>query len=554
MATDLVKIATNGALNWQVRRAAISAAGYLPFEAALKHMLPSIRGGTTLEEDNHRGLFAHAFLSWLLEEEGEYLFRKFAESREIFVRNVAVVFDDSADELLDKSELPSGVAVGEWAYSSLSAAGWPNDPRAHVVVVNELKRPLLFSAGLRSLRRLGRRDLIECEIGYSRKVWSVIKCVLEIYRGGDMSEEEHDRLREKIDRTDVGSNWLVRRIVGEIGGDRGRQSEHYAPTKEPEGLRAKRLSYEEAVQVLSYGSSDELCEDSPVLLTSATPDQFHHLVELGDPARDPERGVERYLHGISFGGEGHTVTTRQVSYRGGVEAPGAFIRPAIVAGNLSGVEISWHDEELRRPFSDRYAERVLKCVAVSGNRDVFYDLLDRDAGRLLLVLGSHQVCSYMIPLLDGRIVPILNAHVLSGTDQMLECLARIAAGVVGPEIDGVLTSLLDRWTAQFEVRGWDQVGDVSHHSWRAFGEICRHPRFVRITDWYVRLARVLYSPKLAGYKRKDVLRVLEGDPRSYIHLESSRFRAEDWEHMYEEELDLLDEACDQLFSEVDHVR
>ena len=551
VATDLVKIATDGALNWQVRRAAISAAGYLPFEAALKHMLPSIRGGTTLEEDNHSSLFAHAFLSWLLEEEGEYLVRKFAEGRETFVRNVAVVFDDGAEDLLDKNDLPSGVSVGEWAYSRLSAAGWPNDPMARVVVVNELKRPLLFSAGLRSLRRLGRRDLIECEIGYSRKVWSVIKCVLEMSRGGDLNGEERKRLREMIDRTDVGGNRLVRRIVDEIGGDRVGPREHYAPPKEREGLRAKRLSYQEAVRMLRCGSFEELCEESPVLLTSVTSEQFHHLVELGDPARDPERGVERYLHGIAFGGEGHTVSTRQVSYQGGAEAAGALIRPAIVAGNVGGIGISWHDEEMRRSFSDRYAERVLKCVAVSGNRDVLYDLLGRDGGRLLLVLGSHPVCAYMMPLLDGRIVPILNAHVLSGTDQMLECLARIAAGVVGPEIDGVLTSLLDRWTGQFEVRGWDSVGDVSHYSWRAFGEICKHPRFVRIKDWYVRLARVLYSPKLRGFNRKDVLRVLKRDPRSYIHLERSRSRAEDWEHLYEEELDLLDEACDRLFAEVE---
>ena len=142
-ASDLVEIATDGALNWQVRRAAIGAAGYLPFEAALTYIIPSLRAGSTLDIDDHSGLFAHSFVSRLLNEERDYLVGRFAASREAFVRSVGEVFDDSAKELLDRDNVPAGAAVGEWAYAQLSAAGWPNDPSAPEVVINELKTPAI---------------------------------------------------------------------------------------------------------------------------------------------------------------------------------------------------------------------------------------------------------------------------------------------------------------------------------------------------------------------------------------------------------------------------
>ena len=216
-ASDLVEIATDGALNWQVRRAAIGAAGYLPFEAALTYIIPSLRAGSTLDIDDHSGLFAHSFVSWLLNEERDHLVGRFAASREAFVRSVGAVFDDSAKELLDRDNVPAGAAVGEWAYAQLSAAGWPNDPSAPEVVINELKTPLLFSAGLRSLRRLGRRDLIEAEIVHARKVWSVIRCIMECGRIGEPGGADFKRIRGLVERAEVRKALADRQ---DYGGDR----------------------------------------------------------------------------------------------------------------------------------------------------------------------------------------------------------------------------------------------------------------------------------------------------------------------------------------------
>ena len=57
----------------------------------------------------------------------------------------------------------------------------------------------------------------------------------------------------------------------------------------------------------------------------------------------------------------------------------------------------------------------------------------------------------------------------------------------------------------------------------------------------------MYSPLLPWYYRRDVAEVLEGDPRSYVQLETIRLKAQDWQHFYKEEIDWLEEACERLF-------
>ena len=551
-AAELVRIATKEALNWQVRIAALAAAGYLPFEVALEHMLSSVRHGSSLDIDNHSGLFVHSFLSYLIDQERVYLVRKFKAGREAFVTSVAEVVDDSANELLDKENVPCGSAVGEWAYRQLSAAGWPNNPDAPDVVINELKTPLLFSEGLRSLRRVGRRDLIAGEIGRAQKSWNVIKCLLEFRKSGDVSGEEVGRLRSLVERSKVGKSWRIDGIMEEIAGRRGKLGEPPAPCRESPKQSVARLSYQEAVRLLTVDrGSEELSDDAPVLLAELTSEQFEHLVRLADPGRDPETGVVQYVPGVSFRGEGYTVARRQVTYRGETATAGFLIRPAIIAANWSGAEVGWHAEGQRGAFGEKYMERVIRCVAVAGNGTVLYELLDRDDGRLLEMLGTSSIWFHIRELIDYRIIPILSAYVSSGTDEMMECLARLAGLVVSPDIDGVVASLWERWAAQFRGLQRDDVGDVSHESWRAFRELCNHPRFEMIKDWHRNLARVLYSPRLVGFRRREVLRVLERSPRSYIHLERARLNVEDWEHHWEEEVDFLEEACERLFSAVE---
>ena len=550
-ADDLVRIANNDSLNWQVRRAAISAAGYLPFELALERMIQAARVRSTLVDD-HIGLYAHSFLSHLLVYDVSYLLRIFVGGRDGFAKFVGELFDDGAEDLLDKYDLGCGVAIGDWAYSRLEAAGWPDDSRAPDVVIGELCAPLLFSACLRSLRRVGRSDLIEREIDSSRRPWCVMKCVVECMRSGYAGVEDAGRLRGVIEESSASIDGRIQNVIDEIASSRRGQIEVGGEATERQAAVPTVLSFREAVRLLMADySSHDLDDKSTVLLEVITREELLRLVELADPSMERERGVEVYVPGIAFRGYGHTVATRQVTYGAEGETAGAWIRPAIVAANVYQVEVRWHDEVLGGVGAERYVRRVIDCVIESGNVEPLYGLLSRDGGQFLQILGASVISSQLSQLIDERVVPILCAYVSAGTDEMLESLARVARSILSADIDRVLVLLWKRWIGEFGGREQDVVAMQSHHYWRAFRELTGHPRFEQVKAWHKDLAPLLYSPGLDWLGKDNMVRVLAGDRRSYVHLESVLFRARDWEHRYVDEIDMLDGACERLFAETD---
>ena len=315
-------------------------------------------------------------------------------------------------------------------------------------------------------------------------------------------------------------------------------------------IKPIELSYDDAVGLLCGASSfGEVSKESPIVLRKLTLDQFRHLVRLADPAYEVPVVEETFVPGVAFRGEGHTVATRRLTYRGDTITPAGRLRPAIIAANVYGVEVRWHEEAMEGPLGERYVREILGCVGASGNDTILYELLNRDAGLFLEVLGDVRVLESLGSLIDSRVVRSLTAVVSAGTDMILESLARVSRAVVSADIDGVLALLWSRWIGRFE--GWEvgDVGDLSHDYWRAFTELTGHPRFDRIGHGYEKLARLLYSPRLSWFRREQVVRVLLRDARSYIHLERVRFDAEDWVHRYEDEMDCLEWACDRLFSE-----
>ena len=275
------------------------------------------------------------------------------------------------------------------------------------------------------------------------------------------------------------------------------------------------------------------------------------LAELADPSMERESGVEVYVPGISFRGYGHTVATRQVTYGAEGETAGAWIRPAIVGANVYQVEIRWHDEVLGGVGAERFVRRVIDCVIESGNVELLYGLLSRDGGQFLQILGASVTSSQLSQLIDERVVPILCAYVSAGTDEMLESLARVARSILSADIDRVLVLLWKRWIGEFGGREQDMVAMQNHHYWRAFRELTGHPRFEQVKAWHKDLTPLLYSPGLDWLGKDNMVRVLAGDARSYVHLESVLFRARDWEHGYVDEIDMLDGACERLFAETD---
>lgn len=88
--------------------------------------------------------------------------------------------------------------------------------------------------------------------------------------------------------------------------------------------------------------------------------------------------------------------------------------------------------------------------------------------------------------------------------------------------------------------------DQNYALWRAFKRLTDHPRSEMIEGWQSRLTSVLQA-QLAWYNAQDIVRVLERDPRSYTLIESRLFRATNWQHFHQDEIDRPDAAAERLF-------
>ena len=544
----LVSLALDGSLHWQLRREAINAAGYFPYAAALKHMLPVLRAQSGMQFDDHMSLYAHSFVSNLLEYEVDLVFRLFSSGRDEFVSHISEIFVEQTQELMDPALLPSNVSVGDWIYEHLDAADFANNLEAIDSVINELRGPLLFSAMIRSLRRVGRMDLVEEELRHCEKRWYAAKCIVECMRSGYRGERDANSLRSSLSASRVSGDGRLSNMIEEIANLGGKAKAIGTNGSNGADLNPTVLEYEDAKRLLVGGPvGHELTKQSPVLLGELSAEQFVELVELADPRNDPEQGKERYIPGIVLRLSGHSVATRQVSFSSDGITSGALIRPALVAANIRPKRIPWHEEVLSKGPSGEYAEGVLRCISVTGNDKELFELLNRNAEVFILIGGSFNICSHLAGLLDSRIVPILASNASAGTDEMFESLARLAGLVESSEIDKVLGHLFKRWTSRFREAEAQEGDSLSHNFWRTFKILSGHPRFTYISDWQRQLSPILYSPRLAWYHRMDVVCVMERDPRSYIQLENVRSKSQDWEHFAKEEIDYLEEACEKLF-------
>lgn len=548
-APQLVLFANDTKANWQLRRAAINAAGFLPFEAALSQMLPILREASPVTSDDHQSLYTHSMLLWLLLEAGPDLAPAFLGGEQHFVALVTGILEDAQADLIDTRGIAPGAETSKWLYHRLLKCGWPASAGVLDDLINELHVPLLRSAVLRALKRTGRVELIEGELARADHVWIATKCLLECLRGSPAGMAA--RLAMLVARSPIAGEPRLTCIL-----ERAREDEVAAkPTpvtsEEVEPTRRRStFSYEEAVSALTgVEPNGELSHRAPLVFAEMTFAQFEHLARLADPANDREVATERYIPEVTLGREGHTVAKWQRTYTSSSEAAGAWIRPALVAANRFDIPISWHEKLLSGPYPDAYAERLLACLAAAGNAEAFYRLLDRDIDALLPHICSYPGRQQIAALIDDRLIPFLTVCLSSGTDEIFAGLCGLARAIVSPSIDSVLTALFHRWTGSF-VRG-EKAGPrrTSVDLWRAFNDLARHPRFDLIEDWQGLLSPVLQGP-LRSHEQQAVLRVLERDPRSYIQIESMLFKSEDWEHFNESEVDRLERAAERLFGEV----
>ena len=197
-ADGLVALANDPSQNWQLRRAAIFAAGRLPYEAALERLAPIVLAERSpLTIDRSMGFLCHAVLSSTLLCGAEGMAPIFARGRAGFIEFFAELFEGTWKDTFSFSRqgLPTGVAAADWLFDRLGHHGWPTRRGAPDAVLNEISTPMLHSAVLRSFRLSGLPDLIEEQLPTAYHSWFAMKCLLERSRAGARDPELADRLK-----------------------------------------------------------------------------------------------------------------------------------------------------------------------------------------------------------------------------------------------------------------------------------------------------------------------------------------------------------------------
>ena len=323
------------------------------------------------------------------------------------------------------------------------------------------------------------------------------------------------------------------------------------PTPAPPPLATPPLTYEAAVRLLSGGAADPL-PDGPLVLEPLVADECETLIRLADPAKDPERGETVFTPAVSFTKEGHQVSQRRTTHRGGPSLPDR-LRPAIAAANRFGLSVPWHTERLEGPLGEAYASDFLACLAAQRDDTRFYAALAEAEEMFMPALCQKaQALSTQLEI-DGRLIPTLTRILAVGGDDLFEGLCILAKRIDVPEILPILEGLLHRWIQRFDVQAVRLQNNEAFALWRGFTRLSQHPRFEAISDWPQQLEAVLRAP-MAWYHAQSIVRVLERNSGSYVLIEARLFKEANWEHYREDEVDRLDRVAEALFSQTQDSR
>jgi hypothetical protein len=545
----LVRVASDPAQHWQLRRSAIFAAGRLPYEAALERIAPVIMAERSpLTIDKHQSFCGHAVVTSVLLSGAQGMMPFFARGRAGFVEFFGEVFDASWKGSMNKQGLPSGAEAAGWLFDRLEHHGWPARQAAPDLVLNELNIPLLHSAVLRSLRLSRRPELIDQQLATADDIWLAMKCLMERSRAGRGDPALALQLRSIVDRSACQGNELLHRVIAEIGSRPiPPPTGSVADANEATEAQTPPIGYDAAVQILSALRTDSRPQ-SPVVIGGISAEQCERLIRLADPVNDHTLGIETYVPAVQFTETGHIVAQRRVTFTGGDSAR-ALIRPAIAAANRFGLPIAWHHELLTGPLATTYVPNYLACLGALNDSDRFYDELERYEDGFMSFLCRTAQSAPVLKYIDARMAPSLARYLSSGTDEFFEGLCALAFRINTPAGDPLIEGLLHRWAQRFDLTALAPQHDENDALWRGFHRLAEHPRFDRIKGWQSRLAAVLPAP-MSWYRAESIVRVLERDPRSYILIESRLFRAANWEHFSQDEIDRLDHAAERLFPQL----
>ncbi|WP_437979411.1 SIR2 family protein [Sorangium sp. So ce295] len=548
----LIACATDPTNHWQLRRAAILAAGRLPYEAALERIAPVVlQERSPFHIDQDYRLLAHSVISVLTLEEAPGMFKRFVAGKERFVKLFGDIFEDCWRESDSRNDgVPTGKDAASWLFTRLLHHGWPHNNNAPDLVIWELNIPILHAAVLRALRLCGKTELIEEQISIAYHPWLLMKCIKERTAVEILEPAVVDRLEALAAASPWNGSPFVANIFRSIRFRlpvRKAWAEETLPmAQQSPNVVGTSVQYPDVVRALT-DENFHFDPKPPLVLTDLATDEQKHLALLLDTSMDytyvpqlPSEPKLQFLRGGYTIGSGHP---SQIDNRSRLRAA---LRPAVAAANRFQSAIPWHRELLH---DAGYVQSFIDCLAAQNDIDRFYDELNEHADLLIPVLSDISRLNPVLKFMDARMVPFLERYSGSGTDAFFEVLCAMARRIEGPEIDPVLAALLYRWVQRFDHRAKKVQHRDNAPLWRGLDHLSLHPRFVLIPGYESQLSIVMNTPN-DWWRKNQIVRILEKSPRAYAEIECLLMKTASFEHHFEDEVDRLDDAADRLFHQL----
>jgi len=538
-AAELVELATNTNGPWKLRRAAIFAAGRLPYEVATARILRRVAAERSpLDLDKHIDRRGHHVMTNILTVNEALMREIFNQGRDFFVEFFAPGFNAGWQQ---DQGVPTGIEAAEWLFNRLAFHECADNPEAISRVVNELHTPILQNALLRSLRLNGQWEQLEEQFSQIDHAWLGIKCVQERSRCMPRDSDLKFRMQQRLANTAFAGSVRLQRTISELCAAPSVRPQSAA--KAPVASPVVRVSFSEACSALTSRSSD-LMSASVVVLEPITADQCKRLSVLADPTSQRDATYVTGDPRMRLTTSGPSIAQPRTS--SGALRADALLRPAIAAANRFSIPIEWHESQLSGPLASIYASQFLASLAAMDDVMHLHLALQSNESALIEVLCEGKVPDSILRYMDARIVPFILRHMTFGTDTFFDGLSSLAAHVSTPEVDSALSGLLLRWNKRFDPKSLDFQHSDNHSLWRGFKRLSDHPRFGHVENWQSLLATVV-SSNLIWYRADDVFRVLKRHPSSYRLVEEKLVSRVNWEHPSVDQIDVLDSAADLLF-------
>ena len=524
-------LARDPAQLWQVRRAALLAAGHLPYSAALADCADSVLGETSdFALDTSPSLISHDAVATVLTFDPAWLLRIYQEGEERFLALVSgmigVVQEQSS---FPSSSLPP-VDVARWFYQHITA-NVSTSPSPLSATANAIHRPILHAAVYRGYRLTGRIDLLEGEVATPRSEWHLVRALCELLKN---PESDRNHLRSLVKGGPYASSISAENALRPQG------------VYLPEASSAITYTHvtDEGISALLAGTSTP---PGPYIFTIASRESSEEFARQLDPVLDNNHQT-RILDKpqLQLTSDGPVVVEQYSSYTSSSPNMRDQFRAALVAAGPPDFPL-WHSRQIVEFISNGwhsdYIAAYLKALAARSATQIFYQEVQQHGVPLLLALCGPSDTQALTVLIDAKLSPFLQRAVHAGPDTLLRSLCFMVSGLQGQDAHAALTVLASRCIQMVR----SAVGEVRNHApYLALSALLDHPETLKIPVVRLALVRLAGTP-LPNHTRRILLRSLKACPEAYLLIERRLVDSVSFEHYLLDQVDELDDAAQGLF-------